>query len=270
MATLLDTARGIGNPPYQMADSRPILIPRVVLTRGTLLVTVLYMDLIAVLPDSPRASVVVSAFLDDRWIVWARLMTPGFEVAELRIAPSPPPLRTSDGTEARVQPDRETLRFGYSTLRLDDVPEGGLPFGRLRDIHLRTLQSWAREHVEAWGDWLEEQGHVEGLDVLRRLMGENPTAMEQEPPEQRLARLAAEYIELVEQGELHPNKVLAERWGRTAGWVATEIHRARRQYGLMTKRNKDRGQADRSSSLTKKGKAALEAARKRLEENGDA
>lgn len=228
------------------------------------------MDLIEVMPDTSRRSVLVSAFLDDRWIVWARLMTPTFEVAELRIFPSPPPLQASNGTEVRALPDRDSLRDGDANLQLDAVPEGGLPFGRLRDIHLRSLQAWAREHVGAWGDWLEQQGHVEGLDALRRLMGENQKVLAGEPPEYRLARLSAEYVELVEQGESHPNKILGERWGRTPGWVSTEIHRARREYGLLTKRDRGRGRVDRGSSLTEEGRAALEAARRRLEEQGHA
>lgn len=199
--------------------------------------------------NAPRHLVEVTAVFGDDpnpegdWIVWARLLAPSFEIAELRVVPA----NTDGGFVNAYDPENHPLR-------LDHVPEGGLSFRRLHnEVSSRQLVAWARE---GWAD----AGMSGASSSWAALVG-RPTVRKPQSTDERLAVLAREYVELIETGEDRPAEVLAERYGRTAGWVSTEIYRARTrrlgdgQRGLLTRAPK---QGRPGGSLTPEAREILE------------
>lgn len=106
----------------------------------------------------------------------------------------------------------ETSSDGYAVREIRIAGgEGSLPFRKLRSFR--------------WADVVG--GFVPDAETFL------PPAPSGVRGEVRLALMARDYVALVKRGYRHPNKVLGERWGLTPRQVASDIHRARRRYGLL-------------------------------------
>lgn len=156
------------------------------------------------------------AELDDGWVAYLRFARQAqrMVLAEVRVLPN---------TEADATTWTGALR---------DVPEGGLPIRLLQQIRLREIVRDLDKYSQS-----TLPGHGLAEAVLAALRGWDPDDVEgsQELSAQdRAALLAAEYVQRVGRGERDPNARIAARWGRTAGWVAQELYRARNRFGLLT------------------------------------
>lgn len=203
-----------------------------------------------------HATVLVYGYAEG-WVVFARVV-PGqrFAIAELRIFPADgPTLPDRDGFVGRPLPSEENARGEWSH-RTEFVPSGGVPTDLLRAVREGEIKAAARE-------WLVSHTlEVGGSDPVWRRVAEQVVrgaefdARKAMSTDQRLALIAAEYVELLDdpESERRPNAVLAERHGRTPAWATSEVYRARGR-GLLEPAKPGHGR--RQGWLTDKAKQVL-------------
>lgn len=243
------------------------MIPRTlrarVLTRGSTPVTVLVMDPVEYHVPAPEDifrppfTIPVIAQLGDDWMVYATVDPyDRFAVLDLRFFPqdATTPVR---GQSVRV-PSMENMDGTWSGRPLD-APDGGLPWRLIRRVRERDIQDAARQWFDRVSETVEEAGvSPSWYRRVRDAIERNDLRDNYEPPStaQRLALLAAEYVDLLKTDDGHrPNKVLAERHGKSSGWVATNIYRAR-ELDLLRPRRPGRGLPD--GSLTERAERILQ------------
>lgn len=198
--------------------------------------------------EESNREVQVWADVDDEWTAYFRVaISPGLPVAEMRVFPT---ASMSD----EPPPDRGDRWTGNP----DEVPSQGVPARGLRTIRLTDVQ----DHVEQRIEKLRESDDSFTRAVLMGYgdaIAELATKRRNVDPEwsaqQRLAVLAQDYVSLVKAGEAHPNRHLADLWGRTPSQVTADIYNARHRYQLLTKA-KGRGEA--GGDLTKKAQDILQ------------
>jgi hypothetical protein len=189
------------------------------------------------------------------WVVYAGVSpAQRYAITELRIFPMEGSL-PQDGVMVPVAGAASAV--GEWSGRADRVPAGGIPTDLLRAINVSDIRAAARAWVIAHGittggsdaTWQAVSAAVlrhNAMDAHRELT-----------PDEKLALLAAEYVELLDDPATRPrvNEELAQRHDRAAGWVSTQVYRAR-QRELLDPKKPGRGKPE--GRLTARAKDLLD------------
>lgn len=159
---------------------------------------------------------------DDEWTVAYRLLAKGsnIEVAEMRIYPTD-------------HPGGYTVDPGEWSVEPETVPAGGLTARQLRTVRVGKHKQEAglvlkklreRMGADAFDAWMAQYS-IPGdlIGSLRRRRKPSPDA------DLRRAEIAAQYVDLVQQGVRNPRVRLAKQWPLSPDTIRDELHEARRR-----------------------------------------